>query len=113
MQMYSEGLSNDIVALLDSTEADIHDVLMRRLALLEKQGFDTGPETTARLKVLEQSLRAIREPAMIEMQGTWNEQLARVANAEADFINNSFSAAHDGVGVDLALPTVVKLAALV
>lgn len=113
LQMYSDGLSDDIVKILDGTEADIHATLLRRLATLETQGFDTGPDTTARLKVLEQSLRAIREPAMEESQGVWDAQLQRVAQAEAGFINDSFSSAHTGIAVDLVLPTATTLATLV
>jgi SPP1 gp7 family putative phage head morphogenesis protein len=112
LQMFSDGLSADIVKLLDATEADVHAVLIRRLSLLEAQGFDTGPATTARLKVLEQSIKALRDPAIQESADLWTEQLQRVAKSEASFINDAFNSAHD-VTVDLALPTATALAALV
>lgn len=112
LQMFSDGLNADIAKLLDATEADLHAVLIRRLAVLERQGIDPGPATTARLKVLEQSIKALRDPAIQASQDLWNEQLARVAQSEAAFINDAFNSAHS-VTLDLVLPTAVQLAALV
>ncbi|WP_244648621.1 hypothetical protein [Sphingomonas sp. CFBP 13714] len=46
---YGNGLSNRIVALLNSADADILEKLAGRLAAIEERGYDVGPATTARL----------------------------------------------------------------
>lgn len=113
LQRYSATLGRQIIGLLDSTEADIRKQLNARLADMVDAGVDHGPYVTARLNVLEASIRDIRAGVINgDITTELTDQLQALGGAEAEFINDAFND-YSPFPVDLALPTAEGIASIV
>lgn len=110
--LYGNGVTNDINALLDSTEARVRELLRSRLASIVARGYDTGPDTTSRLRLLQQAISDIRSKGFQQAQRLWSRQLQQVVREEAGFVDRAFMQISPVV-VDTVLPNVVTLAAAV
>lgn len=107
---FSQGLSDDIVRLLDATEKDVRLALADRLATLEGRDFSNA--THARLNTLANTIEKIRRDAFDGAAEMWDENMRALASAEADFLNSSFKD-YAPVVLDTVLPTAELLSALV
>lgn len=109
---YGAGLSQRIVSLLNSADADILDKLAARIAGIEERGFDIGPKTTARLQRLLSEVGALNSAIYDQVHNQLADELTDFAGAEAGFQKAAIDAA---LAVDLgsALPTPTRLRAIV
>jgi SPP1 gp7 family putative phage head morphogenesis protein len=75
-----------IVSLLDKKVIpDVRTKLAQRLANIRQRGFDTGPETTLRVKQLQESLDATLRTAMRGVGKEFAKDLKATAINEAEF----------------------------
>lgn len=109
---YGKGLSDKIVRLLNSADADFVDKLAARLVAIKERGFDTGPKTTARLKALLGELGAINSAIYGEIEDTLTDELTQFSKAEAGFQKAAIDTAL-GVELGTGLPSPARLKAIV
>jgi SPP1 gp7 family putative phage head morphogenesis protein len=109
---YGNGLSNRIVALLNSADADILEKLAGRLAAIEERGYDVGPATTARLNRMLDELRDINRAIYGQVHDQLVDELSDFAGVEAGFQK---AALDNALVVDMAttLPAPARLRAIV
>jgi hypothetical protein len=112
LSRYSTGLANDIIRLLDATERAVKAELADRLDRIVDKGFDTGPVTTARLKALEKTLKAIRTSGFDDAKKIWTRDLKELAVNEAETLAEHIKDLSPVV-LDTILPTAQQLGALV
>jgi SPP1 gp7 family putative phage head morphogenesis protein len=103
LQRFSTGTRNQVIDLLDETEADIRDAL--------EKGYSPGM-SEARLQYLEDVIRNIREPAMQSRVSELSDLMRQFIRHEADF---NIDAIEEEVPVtlDLATPDPKTLESLV
>lgn len=111
VQRFSKTLSNDVLRLLNKSEKDIVRQLNARLQVIVGRGFDTGPDTTRRLKLLAQSIKDIRTGAVKEMTAEWSTQLRDLAKAEQQYLATQYQQASP-VELDLLLPHAATVGAI-
>lgn len=109
---YGKGLSDRIVSLLNSADADILEKLAGRLASIEERGMDMGPRTTARLKTLLEEIAALNSAIYGQVHDELVGELSEFAGVEAGFQKAAIDAAV-GVSLDTRLPTPARLRAIV
>ncbi len=109
---YGNGLSNRIVALLNSADADILEKLAGRLAAIEERGLDIGPGTTARLNRMLEELRGLNSAIYAQVHDQLSDELADFASVEAGFQKAALDSA---IAVDVAttLPAPALLRSIV
>lgn len=113
LQHYAQGVVADINRLLDGTEADVRAQMERRLAnIIAEGGVDFGPDTTAKLQVLEEAIARIRGRAFDDASDAWDGDLVSMGTAEADFLQGTLQDMAP-VKLDLVLPTAEALGAIV
>lgn len=112
IQRYSAGLVGEINDLLDATEGDVARQLTRRLAAIVDKGFDTGPDTTARLRVLRDSIKEIRADAIAESQQHMTDSLRQLGKDEIDYLANVYQS-HSPVELELALPNLATMGSII
>lgn len=112
VQRYSKSLVAEIVDLLDSTEPDIAKQIEKRIAKIAERGFDTGPDTTSRLKVLRETLKEIRAGAFGEITDISNSGLRQLAKDEATYLGQVYQE-HAPVDLDLLTPHLGTLGKIV
>ena len=112
LNAYSRGLSDQIVRLLNSADADLVERLAARLVAIKERGFDTGPQTTKRLKVLLDELSAINSTIYGEVEAALVDDLVDFSAAEAGFQKAALDTV---IGVELGtgLPAPRRLGAIV
>lgn len=112
MAAYGRGLSNRVVRLLNGADQDILDRLAARLAAIEERGFDVGPRTTERLRLLMAEIRGINAAVYAQVGDVATTELEQLAAAEAVFHRAAINTA---LGVELAtgLPSPARLRAIV
>lgn len=113
IELYSAGLQNDVVGLLDASEDDLRDLIATRLEKIQREGFDHGPATTARLKTLASAIKAVRAGSFDDAEALIQENLKQIAPAEASYMQDAINTIHEGVVLETVLPSATKLAALV
>lgn len=113
IELYSNGLQNDVIALLDKSETDLRAVIEQRLEKIMRAGFDHGPDTTARLKTLANAIKAVRAGSFDEAEKLITENLKQIAPAEAHYMQDAVNSVHEGIVVETVLPTATKLATIV
>ena len=109
---YGAGLSQRIVALLNSADADILEKIAGRLANIEERGFDIGPKTTARLNKLLDEVRALNDAIYGQVHENLADELTDFAKAEATFQLGSLEAALP-ISLETKLPSPAMLRAIV
>ena len=109
---YSRGLSDKIVRLLNSADADLVDKIASRMVGIKDRGYDTGSATTRRLASLLEELRGINSAIYQDVESTLTDELHAFSAAEAGFQKASLDTA---VGVELGtgLPIPARLKAIV
>jgi len=109
---YGNGLSNRIVALLNSADADILEKLAGRLAAIEERGLDIGPATTRRLNKMLDELRALNGAIYEQVHEQLTDELTDFASGEAAFQKAALDSA---IAVDVAttMPAPAMLRAIV
>lgn len=109
---YGKGLSDRIVSLLNSADADILDRPAARLAQIEERGIDMGPRSTARLRKLLEEIGALNQAIYERAHGELTTELTEFATVEAAFQKAALDTA---LVVDLGtkLPAPAKLRAIV
>lgn len=112
LQRYGKGLSDRLVQLLNTADADIVRLIGERLVAIEERGFDTGPATTARLQNLLQELRALNSAVYASLAGELDSELIAFASAEAAGQATALQTALT-VQLGTSLPTPDRLAAIV
>ncbi|WP_343545371.1 minor capsid protein [Sphingomonas paucimobilis] len=109
---YGKGLSDKIVRLLNSADADLVDKLAARLVAIKERGFDTGPKTTERLRKLLDEIRAINSAVYADMADALTDELIEFGTSEAGFQKASIDTTL-GISLDTKLPSPVRLRAIV
>ncbi len=112
LNAYGRGLSDKIVRLLNSADADLLEKLAARLALIEERGFDTGPKTTKRLRALLDELRAINSAVYVDIEDALTDELHQFSASEAGFQKATIDTAL-GVELGTGLPSPARLKAIV
>lgn len=109
---YGNGLSNRIVSLLNSADADILEKLAGRLAAIEERGLDIGPATTARLNRMLDELRALNSAIYSQVHDQLVDELTDFASVEAGYQQ---AALDNALAVDIAttLPAPARLRAII
>lgn len=110
LQRYGNGLSAEIIGLLDKTERAVRLELMDRYA--DIAGKDFSASTTKRLETLADSLAKIRQDAFDGATDKWETNLRQLAVAEADYVNSAIKD-YSPVVLDTALPSVELLGSLI
>lgn len=112
LNAYGRGLSDKIVRLLNSADADLVEKLAARLVAIKDRGFDTGPATTKRLKALLDEIRAINAALYTDVEAALTDELVEFSAAEAGFQKAAIDPA---IGVELGtgLPSATRLKAIV
>lgn len=109
LSRYSQGLSADVIKLIDDTEDDVRRELERRLA---KLGVNFTSATHSRLNVLESALREIRNPAFDKAGNLLSGSMKSVATDEADYLKTVMQDLSP-VKLDLILPDSEDLESMV
>lgn len=112
IQRYGRGVSDRIVRLLNSSDAEIVSKLTARLALIEERGFDAGPATTARLNALLDEIRALNRAIYQEMEKALTDELVEFGGVEAEQHRTALVSSI-GVDLDTKLPSPERLRAIV
>lgn len=109
---YGKGLSDRIVALLNSADADILDKLAARLAQIDERGIDMGPKTTERLRKLLAEIGALNQTIYEQVHRQLSDELTEFATVEAGFQKAALDTAL-AVELGTKLPAPAKLRAIV
>lgn len=109
---YGAGISDRIVRLLNSADADLVEKIATRLAVIEERGYDLGPKSTKRLLALLDEVRALNSEIYRQLHDSLAEELNEFAIAEAGFQKAAIDSA---LVVDIAtkLPAPARLKAVV
>lgn len=111
-ERYSRGLAQDIVNLLNASDQELLDKLAARLAQIKERGFDTGPATTKRLKILIADLHAINSQVYTRLANRLEDELVELAKLEAEFQAGALKSSIP-VSVQTAVPAPALLRTLV
>lgn len=103
LQRFADGLSADVINLLDATEKDVRATLLDRLASLE--GRDFSARTNNALEDLVQTIADIRQAAFDEGTGNIDEQMRKLAVDESNFLDSTIKD-YAPVVLDTALPAI-------
>ncbi len=109
---YGAGVSQRIVALLNSADADILDKLAGRLASIEERGMDMGPKTTARLNAMLAEIGALNRAIYEQVHEQLGDELTDFADAEAAFQKAALDTSLT-VSLEAKLPAAARLRAIV
>jgi SPP1 gp7 family putative phage head morphogenesis protein len=109
---YGKGLSDRIVSLLNSADADILEKLAARLATIEERGMDMGPRTTARLNKLLEEIGALNGAIYEQLHEELVDELTEFGQAEAAFQRAALDSAL-AISLDTKLPAPARLRAIV
>lgn len=85
LQRFGGGLVARFIGLLNRTDADLVDLLQKRLAKLLDRGFDTGPATTKRLNDVLDEVRALNVDAYKVAGRELTDQLKAFAEYERNW----------------------------
>ena len=96
-------IRNQIFEILDATEADIRDRIMR---------LDGQTVTRARLERLLNEITALRSDAWKKSAQVWRDELIAIAKAEPEFVANAMRTVSPSL-LQTTLPTAEVLAAIV
>ena len=109
---YGNGLSNRVIRLLNSADADILEKIAGRLASIEERGFVLSARTRDQLAKLSEEIAALNTAIYDQLHEKLTEELTDFAAAEAGFQKAALDAA---VSIDLGtkLPTPAFLRAIV
>ena len=112
IQRYGEGVSNQIVELLEQSEADLVKKLRNRLDKIEARGFDLGPATTQRVRNLIVGTGEIVDNRYSKVYGTLKDEMVELAQSEAKY---QIGEIEDAVGVtlEMELPAANQLRSIV
>lgn len=108
----SKGQATKIVKLLNSVDDDLEETIAKRVAIIQKYGFDRGPVATQRLKVLLAELRKINDAVYRKVASALRADLTDYASYEAEWAAQGL---RDALwpSVALTLPPPAYLASLV
>ena len=109
---YGAGVSDRIVRLLNSADADLIEKIASRLAMIEERGRDIGPKTTKRLLAMLDELRALNAEIYAQLHDVLADELGQFATAEAAFQKAALDTALV-VEVGTKLPSPARLKAIV
>lgn len=109
---YGNGISDRIVKLLNSADADLLEKIAGRLASIEERGYDLGPKSTKRLLALLDELRALNAAIYEQLHDSLADELNDFAAAEAGFQKAAIEGALL-VEVGTKLPAPARLKAIV
>ncbi len=112
LQRYGKGLSDKLVRLLNSADADIVETLAKRLVAIDEGGFDTGPATTKRLQKVLEEVRALNSAVYKSLHVELEGELVKFAAAEAAAQKAALETALV-VELGTKLPAPARLAAIV
>jgi SPP1 gp7 family putative phage head morphogenesis protein len=92
---YGTATAREITQLLNSVDADLRDVIAKRLAAIEERGIDVGPSTTKRLNDLIAEIGDVNAGVYAKVGDKLFADLGDFAVSEADFqvatLNTSLS----------------------
>lgn len=112
LQYFGNGLTSDVNKVLDRTEASLSSLLRDRVATIVDKGYDAGPSTTSRLRVLQSSVADIRSKGFQDATRVWSDQLQAVVKAESAYVDAALTEISPVV-LDTVLPPTRLLGALV
>jgi SPP1 gp7 family putative phage head morphogenesis protein len=93
-----------MVAQLEAVEKDVRRQLRARVEKIAERGFDTGPVTTKRLRVLQASVREVLGRAYKSLGKELRSELLELSKFEVDFQARLIQANTPFVNLAFALP---------
>ncbi len=99
----SGKIRNDILKILDETEADIAEQVRRRLK---------ASQSVARQNATIKAISAIRNDAWKESAKVWQEELVELAKSEPEFLAKAIQTVSPAV-LDMAIPSAALLRSIV
>jgi SPP1 gp7 family putative phage head morphogenesis protein len=112
LQRYGAGLSQRIIALLNSADEDILAKIAARVAAIEERGFDVGPKTTKRLNQLLAEVQSLNAAICGDLGTALASELVEFSAGEAAYQAQSLAAALP-IDVTPTLPPPALLRAIV
>lgn len=109
---YGASLSDRIVRLLNSADAELVEKIAARLAAIEERGHDLGPKSTKRLREMLEELRLLNAEIYQKLHDSLADELNAFATAEAGFQKAALDAALV-VEIGTKLPAPARLKAIV
>jgi hypothetical protein len=110
LQRFADGLSADIISLLDATEKDVRLTLLDRLASLE--GGDFSERTNRRLAALVEDIATIRQAAFEDGMNNLDDHMRKLAVDESNFLDSTVKD-YAPVVLDTALPALDYLESII
>lgn len=111
LQRFADGLAKRIRLILNRAEPSVRAALKARLDAMAG-GFDPGPDTTRRMRKLEQFIRDINGPAFAEIDDLVRTELTELVKMEVKTAKNILDK-HLPVVVALSVPNARQLRSVV
>lgn len=111
LEALGTGVGKQILKLLNASFNDVSARLTERLAAIEVDGFDAGPQTTQRLQFLLDDLEALIKQAYGASQDVLVGELEGLATYEAEWTQKAVQSA-TSVNLNLTVPTTTVLEAI-
>ncbi len=109
LSRYSNGLVQQIIALLNSVDDELVGKIAGRLATIEERGITLSSRTTKRLQTLLDEVRAVNAAAYAEVGKTLSDQLVGLSGVEAAYqVDAIASALPIKLGVSVPSPTLLR-----
>lgn len=113
VERYKAQIVRKIHDLLNSTNADLEETLLRRLTkIVDAGGWDAGPATTKRIAAMLDEIEIVRGESYTAIRNTLWEDLPKLASYESEWQRASLIEALP-VEIDMAMPTAELLKAAV
>jgi SPP1 gp7 family putative phage head morphogenesis protein len=109
---YSKGLSDRLIALLDSQDTAIVERLASGLASIEERGGDLNRSSWARLSAILDDVRVLNSAIYERMGSELRDELEQFSASEASFQHASITTAIP-VEVAVSAPSAIRLRAIV
>lgn len=106
----SGGVRNDIFKILEATEADMRDQVLRRLKKVADGGLTPG--NVRKMNALIKVLKAMRQQAWKQAEQVWIDEMLELAKAEPAFVAGLTKTVAP-VTLTMDLPTARQLRAIV
>jgi SPP1 gp7 family putative phage head morphogenesis protein len=105
VERYKAQIIRQINTLLAESKSDLEDVLYRRLAkIVADGGFDNGPKTTERIRVMMAEIEKVRGGSYSRVRDLLWEDLPKLATYETEWQRSTLLEVLP-VEIDMAMPT--------
>lgn len=112
LQRFGNGLTEQVIALLDEASEEIVAKLAARLASLDERGITLSDRATKRLQALLDEIKGINAALYGQIDDTLSEQLSGLGSVEAQFQAATIQTALP-VAFEAAIPSPTRLRAII